>query len=358
MVQLINSILVLVIVGWFIKQKIGHLSVFAKSGLIDDVFMVSVTTSFLPFLLAYFVDPEQVLRYVNRWRRGGEIEAGECVQTQAELNLELENSHFYVALEYVNVNVIVLLNAFFAALQPIALGFGALGLGLLYLVKKYLLLSRYTRPPLMGKSLHQAMAGVMDAAPFFFSFGSLMVMNLFVQEGAVLVPNLVAVALAGLFVLLPVERTLRCCVADDYYNGFTQDYQESRLKLVEEYDRANPASRNEATREWAEFLKAQSRSEEETQFANHLLSDFGTGKNLANNLLKNAGYEDLVIGDVNLGEGILQLKGDKYLENPPPPGMNPGRMTAFRRHSQAGYAYNRSPGQSNYMMYMNPYAFK
>ena len=75
--------------------------------------------------------------------------------------------------------MIVLYNSFFAALQPISLLFGAIGLTLLYYTKKYLLLSRYTKPALMDKSLNQSMTALIDFAPFFFSLGSLTVMNFF-----------------------------------------------------------------------------------------------------------------------------------------------------------------------------------
>lgn len=46
--QLMNNILVLVIVGYFIKQQTEHIDVFQKAGLIEDIFMLSLTTTLLP----------------------------------------------------------------------------------------------------------------------------------------------------------------------------------------------------------------------------------------------------------------------------------------------------------------------
>lgn len=337
-VQLINSILVLVIVGWFIKQKIQHINVFDTSGLIDDTFMVAVTTSFLPFALAFFVDPEQIFHHFYRWRRGAEIEAGECLLTQRELNLELEHSHFYVSMEYVSVNMIVLYNAFFAALQPVSLLFGGVGLVLLYFVKKYLLLNRYTRPPQLGKSLNASMASMMDLAPFFFAFGSLMVMNLLVREGVVLVPNLIAVGVAALYFLLPVDTFLHSCCKDSFENDFTQDYYDCRVLLFEEYDRSNPVSRNSASREWAQFLESKSSTEEERLFAKGLFNNYSQAAG-QNELVHNL-YSSNALAD-EMGGELLSLGEQKYADNnpllrlnrqanrqAPPPGMNSGNMAA------------------------------
>ena len=76
----------------------------------------------------------------------------------------------------------VLVSSFFASMQPIACIFCLIGLFLLYWTKKYLLLNRYTRPEDYGKSVNAKMMGFIDFAPFFFSFGSLMAVNLFLQR--------------------------------------------------------------------------------------------------------------------------------------------------------------------------------
>lgn len=63
--QLINAILVLVIVGYFIKDRNSdvtkRIGVFDQLGLIEDCFILALTTTLLPFVLSYFVDVELIL---------------------------------------------------------------------------------------------------------------------------------------------------------------------------------------------------------------------------------------------------------------------------------------------------------
>ena len=62
-----NSILVLVIVGYFLKtDSEKRKDVFKPLGLIEDIFILSITTNFLPFFLAFFVDPDMIIKCLKR----------------------------------------------------------------------------------------------------------------------------------------------------------------------------------------------------------------------------------------------------------------------------------------------------
>lgn len=181
--------------------------------------------------------------------------------------MALENTHFRVAEEYVVVNVIVLYCAFFNSLQPIACIAGTVGLFLLYWVKKYLLFNRYTRPEHFGKEINSAMITLLDFAPFFFAFGSLMTINLFNKYDAVLfVPNLVAIGISCINIFVPFDRIYECCASNDEANEQKAIYEESRLGLFDDYDRSNPVTRDQALALYFEQLSSASTSEEEKKF--------------------------------------------------------------------------------------------
>jgi hypothetical protein len=241
---------VLVIVGYFLKRSKGKVTVFEKSGLVEDCFMVSITTSLLPFFLAYFVDVEEIMRSITRCRVESQIESKECMLTQGELNKALEHSHFYVSEEYATACVIVLYNAFFSAMQPIVALFGFVGLGLLYLVKKHLILTRYSRPDVFGKSINEMMNSVVDFCPLLFAFGAFMCMNLFKNYTSLLIPNAIGLGLACVNIFFPLEYIFNLILGDGANIAQRETYPEIRMRLYEEYDRSNPVTKDKAIQEY------------------------------------------------------------------------------------------------------------
>jgi hypothetical protein len=140
-----------------------------------------------------------------RCRYDSQIQAGECPLTQHELNKALEHSHFYISQEYATVCVIVLFNAFFSAMQPFVALFGCVGLLLLYQSKKCLLLKRYSRPEVFGRSVNDLMNSVVDFSPLLFSLGSAMCMNMFKHYSALLYPNLIGIGFSCVNIFFPLE---------------------------------------------------------------------------------------------------------------------------------------------------------
>lgn len=108
-------------------------------------------------------------------------------------------------------------SCYFVSLQPICVFITLVGYVAMYWTQKYLLFNRYRRPVPSTDFVNRAAYQVIQFGPFLYSIGSLTWSN-FMPGGVpttALLPNLIALGISLLIVILPLNTILMGCFFSD-----------------------------------------------------------------------------------------------------------------------------------------------
>jgi hypothetical protein len=151
---------------------------------------------------------------------------------------------------------------FYVTMQPYVVVPALIGFFLMFWADKYKLLYNSTRPVPSSELLADAMGQLVFFSPFVLAIGNLTWYN-FINHQTIDFTNMVhisriaALGVSLLFFLLPVDSIVEavCSLPDDE----VLSYNEVRGKLASEYDRLNPATKEDALRDFLDFLSDQKR---------------------------------------------------------------------------------------------------
>ncbi len=106
---------------------------------------------------------------------------------------------------------------YFVSLQPINVFFALIGYLLMYWIQKYCMFYRYRRPVPGSDFVNKACYQIIMFGPLLYSLGSMTWSN-FLPDGvpaSSLVPNLVALGISILIIILPLDTiVMGCCFSD------------------------------------------------------------------------------------------------------------------------------------------------
>lgn len=107
---------------------------------------------------------------------------------------------------------------FFVSLQPINVFFALVGYFLMYWVQKYCMFYRYRRPVPSTDFVNKACYQIIMFGPLLYSLGSLTWSNFTPSTdifSSLLLPNLIAVGISVLILILPLNTiVMGCCFSD------------------------------------------------------------------------------------------------------------------------------------------------
>lgn len=137
---------------------------------------------------------------------------------------------------------------YFVSLQPINVFFALIGYFLMFWVQKYCIFYRYRRPVPSSDFVNKACYQIIMFGPLLYSLGTL-TWSSFLPDGflnsTALIPNLIAVGISVLIVILPLNTiVMGCCFSDKIVK--VSKYEEERISFSSEYDRMNPSTQEEA----------------------------------------------------------------------------------------------------------------
>ena len=205
---LINSILIPILVNYYFKG--GNL--YGINGLAYDVFLLSVTNSYLSPLIKIF-DLYYFFTRVMRWVYGTATK--KLWIDQKELNQYYEYIEFEVGYEYIYMVNLFLFTCFFLPLQPIIAVFAISGLVLMFWAQKYSLYNRCRRPVPGNKAINTTMYTLIYLGPAFFGIGSFCWSHFFEHEFIGIAPNLTTCIIAFIIFILPYRALVNLFFDDD-----------------------------------------------------------------------------------------------------------------------------------------------
>jgi hypothetical protein len=96
---------------------------------------------------------------------------------QKDFNKIYEDNYFDLGYEYVYMIKTAFFTSFFLPLQPILAAFALLGLTFLYLINKYRVLYRFTKPKFNSSAVNSLINYILLCAPVVFAVGMLVFTN-------------------------------------------------------------------------------------------------------------------------------------------------------------------------------------
>lgn len=148
-----------------------------------------------------------------------------------------------------------LFTCFFVSLQPIISFFAVMGLGMMYWTQKNSLFNRMRRPIPGTDIVNLSMFQLIICGGVLYCLGSLTWSN-FLPEGIpkdALIPNLIALGVSILMVIMPYNQILRLCTGDD--QSLNKEYLKNRILLPSEYDRLNPTTSKDGLADFQKFYE-------------------------------------------------------------------------------------------------------
>jgi len=169
---------------------------------------------------------------------------------QQEANELMQEPEFDLCQNYSQIQVTILVTVYYCGVLPIILFISLIGLCLNYWVDKYLLLRRSSRPKALSRELPESMISYLNLATFLFAYHnwssqrSKRPLNGFAEYLSPL-----AFVVATIIILLPQDTLIRLLHRGKGVSK-TTPFDEARLQFVTDYDRENPATKDEAVSEW------------------------------------------------------------------------------------------------------------
>lgn len=157
--------------------------------------------------------------------------------------------------EYIYITNVFMFVCFFVSLQPIIPAIALVGYLFMYWVQKYCFFNRYRRPTPGTDFVNIAVYQIIYLGPVLFCLGNLTWAN-FDEDGGpkrALLPNLIALGFACLNYFVPVNTIIIGCCFEDVITKLTY-YDRERIYFPSEYDRVNPATREEGVKDFSTYL--------------------------------------------------------------------------------------------------------
>lgn len=247
----LNSAVIYILVAMFTN------SYFGSNGLIYNIASVFSSNMIVQPLFSLFSPAYLYKEYQKKKLRENPL-SYQISQDQA--NKIFENNEFDITFCFASVLNVMLFAAFYSPLLPLCLVFAVITLIIFYWTFKYILLRRSCAPRFQGKEIAYEAIEVMEFVPLFLGLGDIFFNLIFYQETGFITYVTLGISVFNFLFpmawlnkeLIPFEekKTSRIESPSNY-----TDYLEARPDFTEEYDRCNPMTQKQATKEWVTFIE-------------------------------------------------------------------------------------------------------
>jgi hypothetical protein len=201
---------------------------------------ILLANAFFQPLLNFF-NPFHLLR---KYRQRRARVRADAYLTQLEANTLFEGPPLDLAQRYANVTKMFLVALIYAPLLPIGLLIAMCGIAFDYMISKYLLLRRHSRPNRLSSDLSNTITRLVPFGIFLYALSLFFFMNMLESDGAGVAFVWMLVCLTHLF--LPISLVRRLCrktsvdIFEQLYRN--TDYYKDAVDFIDDYDRANPVT--------------------------------------------------------------------------------------------------------------------
>lgn len=247
--QCVNTALITMIVNldkderWFIS-----------GGLVADMTYVLISNAFVQPLV-YLFSPLYMLK-LCKMRKAEK----DPYLNQAEANLIWEGPEVDMAQRYANLMKTLIVTLAYAPILPMGILISIAGLIFEYWIDKYLLIRRHKRPARLSGALAEAMGAFVSWAVLIYAIMNYVFMAELNEENS-MAAFIWMMIVIGYFIL-PIQAISKMFDKENI-DKFEQNkpYEEACVEFVDDYDRTNPVTSAQATREYIAFLDKKAEAE-------------------------------------------------------------------------------------------------
>jgi len=238
-------------------------NIYAKGGLLENMYWVFITNAFLTPVLAIF-DPIYIMKRGFQWLAERKEKKGEkSTMNQKAAHILYEGPVMAMPTKYAGMIKIVLLATFYAPAIPFSLIYTIPGLALWYWADKYTLLRRNALPNAIDDDLADAMVEYLEWAAATFACGNILYVFTLKDQFDEFAFNDTAKSLVwitlgiSLFhIIFPMEALNQKLFPIEDLVTETQTFEEARLGFPTDYDIENPLTHAKALRDYFKRLKS------------------------------------------------------------------------------------------------------
>lgn len=337
--KFVNTALI-ILIATKIVNKNNDWEVFNQAGIIGNIFVIMVI-SVASETLYWLIDPSYMLRVIRRRIIKGRLGSS----LQCEVNEAYEAYNLNITEIYFTVFKVLALAFFYQFFLPYGLLLAALELALIYVVSKYVLVSRSCRPQDLDFLFTRKMIKNFELMIFILSLGYL-VFDMVVQMSnpKISIWSLIAIVVGGIEWLIGINAFL-LCFKKPITSTNEKTYKKYKLLFPYDYDRLNPMTQREAFQEFfreiqsTEALNQGSKKELDINVNNalHGLNDYL----IFNQRIINPADRIYVTDDVRKDQGLNDVYDMPLMDAP---NVNyydfQEQNNAFAKMNQFGYNSN------------------
>jgi hypothetical protein len=216
---------------------------FKSGGLATTIFYNTISVSFVSPLLQLFSFP-YIIKKFKMWREERKGEMSKLNQRQA--NELFEGPQIKIASVYSNTGLLILIVCIYTPMIPLLPIIGLIGIFFQYWVEKYLLLRRYSIPETIGNQMAVFYAAILPYALLLYSISNYYF--LWDLSDGKNKHGQAAMWFMLAYILLPVRIILNL-FTDNISRDDSADYFDTKFTFIQDYDRNNPMTSNEAKHE-------------------------------------------------------------------------------------------------------------
>ena len=153
-------------------QGSGEVYEFSLTGLLQDIFFLFITNSYISSIFNFF-DILWGVKLIKRIRAEKADQKNTCRLTQEEANTLFEGHPVDMALRYANILKTLFFTGIYAPFVPMGVLFSLFGMVICYWVDKKLLLRRYISANKLGIDLPKTMLNAMRIYVLLFAIGNI-----------------------------------------------------------------------------------------------------------------------------------------------------------------------------------------
>mmetsp|Transcript_40597 Transcript_40597/g.36021 ORF Transcript_40597/g.36021 Transcript_40597/m.36021 type:complete len:306 (+) Transcript_40597:1115-2032(+) len=229
-----------------VQVQVGNY--YGPGGLLQGVYQIHLLNAALPFVYTV-IDSGYLIKYFKRKKIEKDAAEGKPIMmVQRELDAIYENPQFSFAMKYAGYVKTVCSASLFTSIVPLAMLYSLISLFFSYWLDKWVMLRRRARGVAFGPEFPIEFIEYLEYPVILFAIGNIgffyQLTTLHSQSWTAYVVAILGAVLGIVAAIAPMEKVNEYLFPIPDMELAQEKYSEIKMKLPEDYDRFNPATRD------------------------------------------------------------------------------------------------------------------
>ena len=255
--HVINTSILITLIHILIFKPVD--AIYAKGAIMGDAWFMLLSQACLSPLLVY-IDPFSYIRSMKRNSLKKKVQSGEKVTIiQEQAQTMYEDGEFDPSFAYASFANILFTSVYFQPILPMSAFTGLIALVLNYYAYKKKLLRDSKRPVMVSDDISEVTLYLLNLMPLVFGISNMIFDKILLGKirGSSTFFFIMGVVCIVYPLYLFFMNTVKDCISTSNAREINMDvdYDQMRIRFLNEYDRANPVTKEEALQEYFKFMR-------------------------------------------------------------------------------------------------------